>query len=702
MRIFKVFLALNFALSGPAAFAQTYPVEKRIISPEMARVPNGGQLVFGEKIWVRQGFFLSQGESIPYFDYVGPAPAGTPDGPLGGGRRSVESGGNADGTSPNSTTGDNTAGEKFVMSVVLNVAAKELGIGIGSEAKNYLIIGQQVAEIEFEIQKSGAVAKGLNDRANQIAATGFNIPRVDLGLQNVLMPSGQIGQANADYLASARKTGRVLTFEPTPKEIHDFVKKRLLVSVNSKDFQEIYFDIDEFTNLAATGRFDGTPAQEYFDDGVIQVKDSGLADAEAPFDGAKFKTDPFTPEGQFVRRAANKAQLAWSYAKYRGTDLMNQSSTFMQNAALLSAADARLANSAGSTAKSQAQAFAMAATSEKVSEALGGFSRGVKQRIESMAADIKAVPEMGRELADWAKAVANGDREAIAKGWRILEGIPEYTGAVYNAAAEKYGEIQKMTGQQMMDAVSEAYDQLTPGQIAEFVGGVAVEAVVSIATGGVLKAAKAASIAKSAAAKIKVGGQIISRTKERVGNVLRAGKKAGLKSGKELSDLSATMRAGANSLDDLANIENLVPGQMRHFNPINPGRLDDIVVGTSDNAAVYASQTFRSSTYFESVSDGTVKIYRVIGKDSKNIAGSYWSRTKPLSSMSAQYDGAIHPEFSRSPNRWVEVTVPKGEVFYEGIAAPHKGFGGGGHQVFLPQNPSDIAKWKISTPKEFQ
>ena len=102
---------------------------------------------------------------------------------------------------------------------------------------------------------------------------------------------------------------------------------------------------------------------------------------------------------------------------------------------------------------------------------------------------------------------------------------------------------------------------------------------------------------------------------------------------------------------------------------------------------------FRS--YFETVLEEPVKLYRVYGGTAKKLS-RFWSRTKPTGPGQAVFDGALDPDWGNTAQRWIEITVPKGTKIYEGIVsevALRRGqqqiatgkLLGGGSQVYINQ-----------------
>lgn len=123
---------------------------------------------------------------------------------------------------------------------------------------------------------------------------------------------------------------------------------------------------------------------------------------------------------------------------------------------------------------------------------------------------------------------------------------------------------------------------------------------------------------------------------------------------------------------------------VEEFNSLLKGPLSEIKVGLSGKMTV--ADTFRSATYRKVVtSDETTKLYRVYGGESETF-GSYWTRTAPTGPLQVLVDSALDQSINKTTH-WVEITVPKGTVFYEGIAAPMSVKGGnlvgGGNQVYF-------------------
>ena len=129
---------------------------------------------------------------------------------------------------------------------------------------------------------------------------------------------------------------------------------------------------------------------------------------------------------------------------------------------------------------------------------------------------------------------------------------------------------------------------------------------------------------------------------------------------------------------------------VRH-GPLNHGPLHSL-----PEALGSVADTFRSGSYTSITSEKPVKLYRVYGGNADQL-GSYWTTTKPSGPLQASLDSALDPAWRNTANHWVEVTLPSGTAYYQGITsnAILKGIGpvgpptgvlnGGGSQVYLPR-----------------
>jgi len=123
-------------------------------------------------------------------------------------------------------------------------------------------------------------------------------------------------------------------------------------------------------------------------------------------------------------------------------------------------------------------------------------------------------------------------------------------------------------------------------------------------------------------------------------------------------------------------------GVVKHYGPLNEGPLPEKI-----------ASTFRSGTYDEVITTEPTKLYRVYGGSAGEM-GAYWTRTKPSGPVQSISDSALLPQWGNNATNVVEVDVPIGTKFYEGVAAPQGGLVGGGNQVFFDTkvDPS----WKVS------
>jgi len=123
-------------------------------------------------------------------------------------------------------------------------------------------------------------------------------------------------------------------------------------------------------------------------------------------------------------------------------------------------------------------------------------------------------------------------------------------------------------------------------------------------------------------------------------------------------------------------------GGVKTYTPINKGSL-----------SVDDANTFRSGTYTEKVLTEDTTFFRVHGGASEEV-GRFVSRTPQNGGIQSQMDLALNPEWGNTAQNVTQVTVPKGTVIYEGIAAPQAmkdslgntigSLPGGGNQVIIP------------------
>lgn len=150
----------------------------------------------------------------------------------------------------------------------------------------------------------------------------------------------------------------------------------------------------------------------------------------------------------------------------------------------------------------------------------------------------------------------------------------------------------------------------------------------------------------------------------------------------------AFVRRGMKSSIHSASIILAGARKVERFHPLRPGPLHAIAEGAGTVA-----DTFRSSSYLEIVTNEPVKLYRVYGTEDRALS-FYWSRVKPTGPYQAVLDSALDPVWGNSAKKWVEITVPAGEKFYEGVVSevalirfnnpiPVGQLLGGGNQVYI-------------------
>ncbi|MFG6198210.1 hypothetical protein [Nonomuraea sp. JJY05] len=111
------------------------------------------------------------------------------------------------------------------------------------------------------------------------------------------------------------------------------------------------------------------------------------------------------------------------------------------------------------------------------------------------------------------------------------------------------------------------------------------------------------------------------------------------------------------------------------YGPLNPGPLAD---------KPDLMTTFRSSSYWTVTTTKPVTLYRVYGGTSKEL-GAYWTTVKPSGPVQSILDSALFTKWGNTATKWVEIRVPPGITYYEGIAAEQGGLAGGGSQVVITQ-----------------
>ncbi|MFI6295922.1 hypothetical protein ACIBEJ_30285 [Nonomuraea sp. NPDC050790] len=111
------------------------------------------------------------------------------------------------------------------------------------------------------------------------------------------------------------------------------------------------------------------------------------------------------------------------------------------------------------------------------------------------------------------------------------------------------------------------------------------------------------------------------------------------------------------------------------YGPSNPGPL-------ADQPDVMS--TFRSGSYSVVTTTKPTALYRVYGGTAGEL-GTYWTTVKPTGPVQSILDSALFTQWGNTATKWVEIRVPPGVTYYEGIAAEQGGLAGGGVQVVMPQ-----------------
>ncbi len=178
--------------------------------------------------------------------------------------------------------------------------------------------------------------------------------------------------------------------------------------------------------------------------------------------------------------------------------------------------------------------------------------------------------------------------------------------------------------------------------------------------------------------KLKLPAQLSSRA------VIHSALKLGLKSKEGIQnfvDLSKRVLGG--KITAASDLYKVIKGKIIYYSPIKKGPLSYILTASGTVA-----DTFRSRSYFKTISNRATKLYRVYGNGKKDpLFSKYWSRVKPSGPMQSILDSALDPAWGNTAKHWVEITVPKGTRFFEGvvsgIALKTGRLLGGGSQVYI-------------------
>ncbi|PLK42077.1 hypothetical protein C0V77_22785 [Emticicia sp. TH156] len=157
-----------------------------------------------------------------------------------------------------------------------------------------------------------------------------------------------------------------------------------------------------------------------------------------------------------------------------------------------------------------------------------------------------------------------------------------------------------------------------------------------------------------------------------------------IKFGKSASRLLSFSKYSKNLITPLNNAENLL-SLGKKFGPLNPGPL-----------VTEVTNSFRSGTYTEKIAETDMIVYRYWGGKSGEF-GRFWSPA-PNGPLASQIDLAVLPEWGNTFQNLTHIKVPKGTVYYEGVAAAQKSakgeLVGGGTQIYFNFNVNPLWKMK--------
>jgi hypothetical protein len=220
---------------------------------------------------------------------------------------------------------------------------------------------------------------------------------------------------------------------------------------------------------------------------------------------------------------------------------------------------------------------------------------------------------------------------------------------------------------------------------ARWLGGLAPDVALTFATAGGAAASRGASASRAAMRGL--------RGAENLGEALTA----------------ARQLARAVSVDLDASVRTL-GGRQVTWSPAGmadaAGNVSRVSIGTSAGplsrlprsvVAHDPTSTFRGSQYLVRTTDQPVTLYRVFTEGGFE-RGQYWTTVPPAGQTQAILDSALVPAWGNRATAVTEIRVPRGQVLYEGFAAPQptvlpggsRGVGelaGGGPQVFVPNVP---------------
>ena len=63
--------------------------------------------------------------------------------------------------------------------------------------------------------------------------------------------------------------------------------------------------------------------------------------------------------------------------------------------------------------------------------------------------------------------------------------------------------------------------------------------------------------------------------------------------------------------------------------------------------------------------------------------GGYWTRTAPQGPLQSVVDSALDQNWKNTATNVARIPVPSGTRLFEAVAAPQRGFVGGGNQIYI-------------------
>jgi hypothetical protein len=425
-----------------------------------------------------------------------------------------------------------------------------------------------------------------------------------------------------------------------------------------------------------------------------------------------------TPRGQEVARHALRGQTLaeWTSAVGAAFSAVDRGFVSYLPGAVRTISDADLAaylESVGAFALlEQREAFA------------AGIDHAMRIEQAIAARDAEAAEALLRQLADY------GDNDVFLRAVFLSLGdlddledridafrdrgnvFGRFFGGAWDATAGTVTTLWGLTGQAIYDADGAgrnwsalgdalAYGWDNPGDFAltlvdweglkddpvRWLGGLAPDAVLAVATAGT--------------------GAVASRGASATRAAVR-----GLRSAENLTDVMRALRPLAGAvLTDVESGVRTIGGRQVHWTPVGyadeAGNVSRVFVGArrgplsrlEDVVGHDPTTTFRSGQYLVRTTDAPTTLYRV-GARGRPL-GSYWTAVRPKGPGQAQMDHALRPDWGNTAQEVTEIRLPAGQTIYEGVAGPQplrpggsaaptsSGLLGGGHQVFVPNVPAD-------------